>query len=132
MPRQGGLEGASRYALVYAFIETLWPDAASRKIAAEHYGSRLEALPVHGPAFAKRVAASGIDPAAAGNPWTLLEDGLASDELSFTPGFTAFVGLEALERCKAAGKQGKALEQCLEQATHPDVHSKVRIPTPPP
>ena len=53
-----------------------------------------------------------------------------ADEITFTPGFGAFVGLEALDRCKAAGQTGDKLETCLERATDPTMFAKGRVPTP--
>jgi hypothetical protein len=134
MPKGKDLLPASRYTMVTSFIDTLWRDREERRIALEHFLARGTAVPVHAPAFARNIvdslaggaaAEKGTDPT-----WTLMEEGLGSDELTFTPGFAAFVGMEALERCKKAGHQAAALESCVERATNPALHSKVPIRAP--
>lgn len=117
---------AARDRLLRDLIAALWTDAAARAEATRYYLAQDQGLPAqpidNALHLVRRAAGAGDQGAPA---WGLLERALWIDQSSFTSGFAATVGLEALRVCREqAKKSGHAatdqeLDSCLEQATDP-------------
>jgi hypothetical protein len=140
MPRQPvEMTQLERDALVASLIDHLWADPAARAEATEYYQRQDRGLPVEpiDSAFHMVDRSSG-DTLPAENPaggdadrdtavqtpsWGLLERGLWIDQASFTPGFAAAIGLEALRVCRTGDGRHRVdaggTERCLEKATDP-------------
>ena len=125
---------AQRDALVATLIDHLWADPAARAEAGAYYRRQDRALPVQpvDSAFRMIQRAAGVAADATAAPgWGLLERGLWIDQASFTPGFAAVIGLEALRACMTGDARHRsdagATERCLESATNPDRLVRGRI-----
>jgi hypothetical protein len=125
-----------RHAMVGSLIDHLWADPAARAEATEYYQRQDRGLPVEPIDSAFRMvdrssgdtlpaADSGADrdTAVQSPSWGLLERGLWIDQASFTPGFAAAIGLEALRVCRTGDGRHRVdagqTERCLEKATDP-------------
>jgi len=131
---------AERDTMVGSLIDHLWSDPTARAEAADYYQHQDRGLPVEpiDSAFrmVQRSSADTLpdesgdgsseadgDTAVQSPSWGLLERGLWIDQASFTPGFAAEIGLEALRVCRTGDGRHRAdaggTERCLEKATDP-------------
>lgn len=94
-------------------IATLWEDEAARKEAATYYLGKMRALPAQqiDNAFGVIAKQSGADP---GGDWALLERAVFIDQMTYTPGFAAATGMQALRACLAADLAAD-LDACLDE-----------------
>jgi hypothetical protein len=130
MPKDAELALGTRYEIVDGAIRRALPNAEARRAASSYLLDQGQALPVHAMETAtelvlhaaRRAPAPGDD--AATRPWALYENavGLTLEDRSWTPSFTATIGLHALLACRASS--GAEADACIARATDPALLSK--------
>lgn len=123
MPK-GGMRAVDRQRVVHALVAAIWKDPRMQREALRAYGAR--ALPTAREAASLRMIelrAGGRDGEA--SSWSLY-DADRQDTARLTTSVALSIGVAALADCKAAGKSGAALDECLARAAEIEAHVRTR------
>ncbi len=114
------MDDRTRRRFIEELTQALWPEDGARESIVRYFASGLRASPVYDiePVFRRIRAITGR--ASKDDDWYLAESGLRGSMMRYAPGFTAFVGLEALRSCKGASRTGRDLEQCIDSSSSPE------------
>ena len=111
MPKTaGGFGEPERRKFVGGLVSALGADETSQRASMDYFGNQLRPAAVHAMDAALQVVAQKAGAAVA--PMPLMERIIDARNMVYTPGFAGVVAVEALSACKAAGRQGDALERC--------------------
>ena len=123
------LGAAARTEIVHGLIEHIWSDPKERKRALDFYLYRMRAIGTTDLASALSAVHNNIG-SDSGLDWRFntLEPVVSSDQLQYTPGLAATIGIDALGACKKLGKSGESLASCLKQAVHTTEFMRTPLP----
>ncbi|MCA9541551.1 MAG: hypothetical protein KC620_21785, partial [Myxococcales bacterium] len=113
-----GLDDAVRRRMTEELVDLLWTKPETRAQAMAFYCDGMRAYPAHR-FFSAMGAVKALAGGEKGVSVSVVESSVRQSLQRYSPGFATATALNGLASCKAAGKTGEALVECIRRSTDP-------------